>query len=130
MQLESFQVVSTNSLPSSITSEPKDLTSVVRTAGKDERPRPWKAQYKWTRWRAFHSLLLNRAWYLQICKSQHGWQFSMSVYAVVPSESPVVKYTEEGNIKELQRLFSSGQASPFTICPDHRHYKSLFDVGK
>lgn len=132
MQLESPQAVSTNSLPSSIASEPKDPTSPVRTTGQDERPYPRNAQYKWTRWRrAFHSLLLSRAWYLQICKSQQGWQFSMSIYAVVPSDSPVVKYAAEGNIKELQRLFSSGQASPFTICPDYGyHMKSLLDVGK
>jgi len=117
IQLESSQAVSTNSLPPSATSVPKDLTFVAQTAGKDGRPQPRSKQYRWTPWRTFHSLLLGRARNLQIYKSKQGWQFSMSTYVVVPSESPVVKYTIEGNIKKLQRLFSSGQASPFMFAP-------------
>ena len=69
----------------------------------------------WRQWKSY-SLLLRRAWELEIYKSQQGWQFSMHVYAVVSSDSLVVRYTHEGDIEGLQQLFSLGKASPHTIC--------------
>lgn len=76
---------------------------------------PRRMQPAWLRYKLC-SLLLKKAWELEIFRSQRGWKFSLSTYAVVSSDSLVAKYTRDGNIEGLQYLFSRGEASPFTIC--------------
>jgi hypothetical protein len=61
----------------------------------------------------------------------------MRIYAIVSSDSLVVRYTEKGDIEGLQQLFLLGQASPYTICMEsepretHSHFsRPLLRVGK
>lgn len=42
-----------------------------------------------------------------------GWDWQLRTYRIVSRDSDVVRYTESGNIAGLQRLFASGQATPF-----------------
>lgn len=69
---------------------------------------------------------------MEIFRSQQGWDFSMSVYACVSLDSLVVFYTYTGNIEGLRRLFSQGEASPFTVClhifPNFITRRTLLDV--
>ena len=87
---------------------------------KGNSSRSRATQAPWLRWERY-SLLLGRAWEFEIFKSQQGWQFSMSIYAVVSPESLVVRYTLEGNLDGLKELFSLGAASPFTICMESKY---------
>ncbi|KAH8801458.1 hypothetical protein F5884DRAFT_862155 [Xylogone sp. PMI_703] len=112
---ETTRVISGNSLAS-------PTAAVVRSGVTFTSKR---LQFHWLRWKSY-SLILGQAWDIKILKSQQGWKFSMKMYAVVSPESLVVKYIQRDNMRGLQRLFSLGKASPFTIClgedPGSSHY--------
>lgn len=63
-----------------------------------------------------HCLLLGQAWDFALFRSHQGWKFSISTYAIVSGDSPVARCANTGDIAGLQRLFSEGKATPFTIC--------------
>jgi hypothetical protein len=113
MQIESANIASITSLPPS-SGEVQSSTTSMRMNRASESSRSWRIQSTWLRWKIC-SLILGRAWDLEICKSQQGWKFSISAYAVVSDDSLVAKYVRDGNIEGLQRLFSQGKASPFSI---------------
>lgn len=115
MQTESANIASINSLPSLSTGQAQGSTSSMRTNRAGESSRSRRIQSTWLRWK-MRSLVLGRAWDLEVCKSQQGWKFSILAYAVVSFDSLVAEYTMDGNIEGLQRLFSQGEASPFTVC--------------
>jgi hypothetical protein len=127
-QLERSQPLIADSPPCSNTRKPVAPTSEVQSTWKC---RSRNTQYKWADWRTYHSSLFSRAWSVYICRTQYGWQFSFSTYAYVPKNSLVVQYTKAGNIKGLQQLFSSGQASPFSIFSSgrSRYNETLLGVG-
>ena len=113
MQIESANIASITSLPPS-SGEVQSSTTSMRMNRASESSRSWRIQSTWLRWKIC-SLILGRAWDLEICKSQQGWKFSISAYAVVSDDSLVAKYVRDGNIEGLQRLFSQGKASPFSV---------------
>lgn len=89
-----------------------------------------RIQYTWFQWKSYLALI-ERAWHIEINKTQRGWDFTMSVYACVAYNSPVAQYTRNGNVEGLQGLFASGEASPFTVCLDiqsHGSSKTLLEV--
>ena len=49
-----------------------------------------------------------------------GWDQSFRSYRVIPYESLVFEYSMAGDVAGLQRLFSTGQSSPFQVDPDGR----------
>jgi len=113
MQIESANIASITSLPPS-SGEVQSSTTSMRMNRASESSRSWRIQSTWLRWKIC-SLILGRAWDLEICKSQQGWKFSISAYAVVSDDSLVAKYARDGNIEGLQSLFSLGKASPFSV---------------
>lgn len=46
-------------------------------------------------------------------KAPDGWKISLRTYRTVSRKSKVVEYAMSSNIKGLQELFASGEASPF-----------------
>jgi hypothetical protein len=117
VQIESAKGASINSPPSSSTVQGQDSSSSARTHRTVEWCRSRRIQSTWLRWKSY-SFLVGRAWDIEICRSQQGWDFSISTYACVSSDSLVAKYTRGGNVEGLQQLFSRGEASPFTVCLD------------
>lgn len=113
MQIESANIASIPSLPPS-SGEVQSSTTSMRMNRASESSRSWRIQSTWLRWKIC-SLILGRAWDLEICKSQQGWKFSTSAYAVASDDSLVAKYAWDDNIEGLQRLFSQGKASPFSV---------------
>lgn len=81
---------------------------------KPKSGRNSRTQSAWLRWKSY-SFLLSRAWNIEIYKAQQGWNFYISAYALALHDSLVARYTMDGNIEELQRLFSQGDASPSTV---------------
>ena len=58
---------------------------------------------------------LRRIWTFEMQRSYGRWDFTFCTYCVVPPDSPVMNYAREGNIMALQKLFESGQATPFSV---------------
>jgi hypothetical protein len=56
----------------------------------------------------------------QVCltRSYQGWDQSLRIYKTVPHSAPIFSCCKSGNLKGLQRLFGSDQASPFEVDPD------------
>lgn len=133
LQTEFAQEVPINPPISSKAVQVQDSSSSTRTTGRTVNSwRSKRMQTAWLQWKS-RSLLVGRAWDMEIFRSQHGWDFSMSVYAVVSSDSLVAKYAYDGNVEGLKQLFSQGEASPFTICLQDLHMgylvgKTLLDV--
>ncbi|KAJ5955478.1 hypothetical protein N7501_009757 [Penicillium viridicatum] len=51
-------------------------------------------------------------------KAPGGWNWMLRTYNLVPSSSNVVQLVKEGDVKGVQDLFTSGQASPFDLVVD------------
>jgi hypothetical protein len=117
MQIKSAHTASIASSPSSSTGLVQGSPSSMRTNRTGESSRSRQIQSTWLRWK-LHSWVLGQAWGLEICRSQQGWKISLCTYAVVSLDSPVVEYITDGDIKGLQRIFSQGKASPFTVYLD------------
>lgn len=64
-------------------------------------------------------------------KAPAGWNWMLRVYNLVPSSSKVVQLVRNGDVKGVQDLFTSGQASPFDLVLDDKYPwgKSLFHVS-
>ncbi|PVH75271.1 hypothetical protein DL98DRAFT_593269 [Cadophora sp. DSE1049] len=70
-----------------------------------------------------------RRFELRLMKSRQGWDQSFRWYRMVSYDAKVFDYCMHGDVAGLQRLFSSGEASPFEIDPDGRtplHYAALY----
>ena len=61
--------------------------------------------------------LFNQAWEFEFFRSFSGLTFQFRQFNQVPRESLVFKYAEENNVKGLQELFETGQASPYDKDP-------------
>ncbi|OQD98846.1 hypothetical protein PENSOL_c008G11130 [Penicillium solitum] len=61
-------------------------------------------------------------------KAPGGWNWMLRMYNLVPSSSKVVQLVRKGDVKGVQDLFTSGQASPFDLVVDDKYPwgKSLF----
>jgi hypothetical protein len=46
-------------------------------------------------------------------RAPSGWNWMLRTYNVVPIDSKVYSFVRDGDIKSLQDLFASGEASPF-----------------
>jgi hypothetical protein len=46
-----------------------------------------------------------------------GWNYNIQFYNVLPPSAPIFKMVRNGKIEGVQRLFSTGQASPFDRDP-------------
>jgi hypothetical protein len=97
------------------TDQVRGSCSYMREDHKPDPGRIRRTQSAWLRWKSY-SLLLSRAWNIEIYKAQQGWNFCISVYALVLHDSLVARYTIDGNVEGLQQLFSEGEASPLTVC--------------
>lgn len=64
-------------------------------------------------------------------KAPGGWNWMLRMYNLVPSSSKVVQLVRKGDVKGVQDLFTSGQASPFDLVVDDKYPwgKSLFHVS-
>jgi hypothetical protein len=114
LQTESARRESMNSSGSS-TAQFQGFSSSMNTGRTAEPSRSRRIQSSWLRWKSY-SLLLGRSWDIEMRRSQRGWNFSISIYSCVSDDSLVAKYTMDGNVEGLRRLFSQGEASPFTVC--------------
>ena len=61
-----------------------------------------------------------RRFELRLMKSQQGWDQSFRSYRMVSYDAKVFDYCMDGDVAGLQKLFASGQASPFETDPDGR----------
>ncbi len=59
--------------------------------------------------------IIARKFEINLTRSRQGWDQSLRSYRVVPHDAPIFNYCMDGNIKEVQRLFQRGQASPFEV---------------
>ena len=114
LRTESARRVSINSSDSS-TAQVQGFSCSMNTGRTVEPSRSRRIQSSWLQWKSY-SLLLGRAWDIEMRRSHQGWNFSISIYSCVSYNSLVAQYTRDGNVEGLQRLFSQGKASPFTIC--------------
>ncbi|KAL2855654.1 hypothetical protein BJX68DRAFT_231018, partial [Aspergillus pseudodeflectus] len=55
---------------------------------------------------------INKVWTLQTNRMMSGWTFTFQTHNLISDSSPVFQYCAEGNVAEVQRLFSSRLASP------------------
>ena len=59
------------------------------------------------------SWLTNRIWRIRVAKTSFDWSFSPRTYNMIPSNSAVFHYACHNDVKGLQSLFQSKEASPF-----------------
>lgn len=59
--------------------------------------------------------LYNTVWDFCCYRASFGWTTTFRVYNVVPRNSPVMRFARQGDVKNLQLLFASGDASPFDV---------------
>ncbi|KAL3447631.1 hypothetical protein BJX65DRAFT_89859 [Aspergillus insuetus] len=55
---------------------------------------------------------INKLWTIQTNRLVSGWTFTFQTHNLISDASPVFKYCADGNVAEVQRLFSSRLASP------------------
>jgi hypothetical protein len=55
---------------------------------------------------------VNKLWTLQTNRLVSGWAFTFQTHNLISDASPVFQYCADGNVAEIQRLFSSRLASP------------------
>ena len=66
------------------------------------------------------SWIYARRYELRLAKSCQGWDQSFRSYRMISYDAPVFHYSMAGDVVGLQRLFETGQSSPFEIDPDGR----------
>ena len=66
------------------------------------------------------SWLTNRTWRIRVAKNSFDWSFSPRTYNIIPKNSAVFQYTRNNDVKGLQSLFQSKEASPFD-CDENDH---------
>lgn len=62
--------------------------------------------------------LLRRRIDLYTSQTHSGWDCSLSIYNVRPSDAPIFRYANEGNIDAIKRLFQGNMASPYDVDED------------
>lgn len=62
-------------------------------------------------------ILIDKLWTIRTWRAFSSWGFNIQVNNVVPSDSPVMRHCRNGDINEIQQLFSAGLASPFDCDP-------------
>src|SRR5438552_18728717 len=60
----------------------------------------------------FQARLLNQAWTIQCLNDASGWTLHIRTYTFRSPDSPVFRFTKQGNLKGVQELFGKGLASP------------------
>lgn len=58
---------------------------------------------------------MNRVWTFQLQRYYGGWDHSFRSYCIVSGDSHAFECVRFGNVAELQRLFTSGHASPYMM---------------
>ncbi|KAL4914343.1 hypothetical protein BDW62DRAFT_204734 [Aspergillus aurantiobrunneus] len=58
-------------------------------------------------------VIIDKMWTLQARRLFSGCTFSIRVNNVIPNDAPVFKYCQEGNVKQVQKLFAERAASPY-----------------
>jgi hypothetical protein len=61
--------------------------------------------------------LTSRVWEIRVREACSGWLLGLSSYHICSEDAPVFEYTLNGDLKNLQRLFDEGEASPFDRRP-------------
>ncbi|KAL3480026.1 hypothetical protein BJX99DRAFT_46039 [Aspergillus californicus] len=69
---------------------------------------------------------MDKMWTISTNTLYSGWTFTVQVHNIIPFDSPVFLHCENGEIEEVQRLFSNRLASPFDCDP---YGKSLLHVA-
>lgn len=59
--------------------------------------------------------LVSKLWLISVSRSQAGWDANIRTWNVVPSNSPIFRLARKGDLRGIQRLVDSGQASPFDV---------------
>jgi hypothetical protein len=59
--------------------------------------------------------LINRACAIEGRRAYPGWNFSLSTYNIIPGESLVFRYAQNGTVNDLHELFQNHLASPFDM---------------
>ncbi|KAK8093435.1 hypothetical protein PG997_000120 [Apiospora hydei] len=79
---------------------------------------------------------VRKTWELCAQRSYGGWKINLRVYTVRPFLSPVFNAARVGDIGTLQRLFGTGEASPFdrdeggyTLAHKYPQFMSILDRG-
>jgi hypothetical protein len=85
------------------------------TKRKERRRHQFEARFRAPHW-LIHD---GRAWELFAFYSPSSWKFTFRTYNVVPAGSPVLEYLEQGDIAQIQKLFTDGKASPFDRDPNN-----------
>ncbi|KAL2825705.1 hypothetical protein BJY01DRAFT_256185 [Aspergillus pseudoustus] len=58
-----------------------------------------------------------RLWTITTTNEQ-AWKFTMQVNNIIPYNSPVIRHCRNGEVGEVQKLFSAEKASPFDCLPN------------
>ena len=69
---------------------------------------------------SFAAWLTGRIWDVAVLRSQSGWTLDIRTWNLVPSDSPILYSCYRGNIDEVRKLLSAGQASLFDTDCDGR----------
>lgn len=59
------------------------------------------------------SWFFNKAWEISSLQAYSGWTFTLRSLNVIPFDSPIFRYSENGDLQALRDLFSQNVASPF-----------------
>lgn len=99
----------------------------------DNKARILKGNRGYTnRWRlGLPSWMTSKILEISGIKAPCGWNWMLRTYNLVPSSSKVVQLVQKGDVKGVQDLFTSGQASPFDLVVDDKWpwEQSLFFVS-
>lgn len=77
----------------------------------------WAARFQPPKWLSW------RAWEIH---SYSGWQFVITTFNVIPSDSPIMHIIRHGNWEDFREMLRNGQASPWDC---NENGLSLFKVG-
>ncbi|KAJ5885423.1 hypothetical protein N7495_009933 [Penicillium taxi] len=106
----------------SLSSEPS-----VSTLRKEESIQTRKSRYLWRL--SLPSWISSQIFELAGTQTGDGWKWQFRSYNEIQEDSKVVQYAETGDLKGLQELFASRQASPFDRVST-TGYSLLFSKGQ
>lgn len=57
--------------------------------------------------------MIDKIWALQAKRCYSGWNFNIRTHNVVPDDAPIFDACADGDIEQIQTLFSAGLASVY-----------------
>lgn len=97
--------------------------SGYRQLQRKHRRRPWQVTAAFPQW------LTNQIWTFGVWNAQNGWDCSLRTFRVVPDRSDIWRVCRLGDIKQMQHLLSSGQASLDDVRMSFDQYETVLEVS-